>query len=203
MSILENLERVLQRRHDIEAKLSTSASLSPDELTQLSRELSEMKPVADQAVKVKTMVADREAAVQMIEDADGDEDIIAMAEEEIAMIDAEMPDAESELQLLLLPKDKDDARNAILEVRAGTGGDEAALFAADLFGMYQRLAAKQGWRFEVMEVSEIGIGGYKEATANISGSDVFARLKFDQECIVFNVFLKQKQAGVSIHPLPL
>ena len=179
MSILENLERVLQRRHDIEAKLSTSASLSPDELTQLSRELSEMKPVADQAVKVKTMVADREAAVQMIEDADGDEDIIAMAEEEIAMIDAEMPDAESELQLLLLPKDKDDARNAILEVRAGTGGDEAALFAADLFGMYQRLAAKQGWRFEVMEVSEIGIGGYKEATANISGSDVFARLKFE------------------------
>lgn len=179
MSILENLERVLQRRHDIEAKLSTSASLSTDELTQLSRELSEMKPVADQAMKVKTMVADREAAVQMIEDADGDEDIIAMAEEEIAMIDAEMPDAESELQLLLLPKDKDDARNAILEVRAGTGGDEAALFAADLFGMYQRLAAKQGWRFEVMEVSEIGIGGYKEATANISGSDVFARLKFE------------------------
>ena len=179
MSILANLERVLQRRHDIEAKLSTSASLSPDELTQLSRELSEMKPVADQAMKVKTMVADREAAVQMIEDADGDEDIIAMAEEEIAMIDAEMPDAESELQLLLLPKDKDDARNAILEVRAGTGGDEAALFAADLFGMYQRLAAKQGWRFEVMEVSEIGIGGYKEATANISGSDVFARLKFE------------------------
>ena len=179
MSILENLERVLQRRHDIEAKLSTSASLSPDELTQLSRELSEMKPVADQAMKVKTMVADREAAVQMIEDADGDEDIIAMAEEEIAMIDTEMPDAESELQLLLLPKDKDDARNAILEVRAGTGGDEAALFAADLFGMYQRLAAKQGWRFEVMEVSEIGIGGYKEATANISGSDVFARLKFE------------------------
>ena len=179
MSILENLERVLQRRDDIEAKLSTSASLSPDELTKLSRELSEMKPVADQAMKVKTMVADREAAQQMIEDADGDQDIIAMAEEEIAMIDAEMPDAESELQLLLLPKDKDDARNAILEVRAGTGGDEAALFAADLFGMYQRLAAKHGWRFEVMEVSDIGIGGYKEATANISGSDVFARLKFE------------------------
>ena len=179
MSILENLERVLQRRADIEAKLSTSATLSPDELTQLSRELSEMKPVADQAMKVKAMVEDREAAQQMLEDADGDQDIITMAEEEIAMIDAEMPEAEAELQLLLLPKDKDDARNAILEVRAGTGGDEAALFAADLFGMYQRLASKHGWRFEVMEVSEIGIGGYKEATANISGSDVFARLKFE------------------------
>jgi peptide chain release factor 1 len=179
MSIHKNLERVLQRRGEIEAKLSASATLSPDELVQLSRELSEIKPVADQAMKLKTMMADREAAQQMIKDADGDQDIIAMAEEEIARIDTEMPGVESELQHLLLPKDKDDARNAILEVRAGTGGDEAALFAADLFGMYQRLATKHGWRFEVMEVSEIGIGGYKEATANISGNDVFARLKFE------------------------
>ena len=179
MSILDNLERVLQRREAIENKLSESATLSPEELTQLSRELSEMKPVAEQAEKVKTMINDRVSAQQMIEDADGDQDIIDMAEEEISLIDVEMPEAESTLQLLLLPKDKDDARNAILEVRAGTGGDEAALFAADLFGMYQRLAGKHGWRFEVMEVSEIGIGGYKEATANISGSDVFARLKFE------------------------
>merc|ERR1711965_1412 len=81
--------------------------------------------------------------------------------------------------LLLLPRDKGDARNVILEVRAGTGGDEAALFAADLFGMYQRFAARHGWRFEGMETSETGIGGYKEATANIAGSDVFARLKFE------------------------
>ena len=81
--------------------------------------------------------------------------------------------------MLLLPKDSDDSRNAILEVRAGTGGDEAALFGSDLFAMYQRFAAQQGWRFEVMEISETGIGGYKEATANISGQDVFARLKYE------------------------
>ena len=81
--------------------------------------------------------------------------------------------------MLLLPRDKDDSRNAILEVRAGTGGDEAALFASDLFGMYQRFAARHGWRFEVMEVSDTGIGGYKEAAATISGADVFARLKFE------------------------
>jgi peptide chain release factor 1 len=83
------------------------------------------------------------------------------------------------LKLLLLPKDTDDARNAIVEVRAGTGGEEAALFACDLFGMYQRFAVKYGWRFEVMDISETGIGGYKEATANVSGQDVFARLKFE------------------------
>ena len=102
-----------------------------------------------------------------------------MAQQEIEDIDAQLPDAQKTLQLLLLPRDKDDARNAILEVRAGTGGDEAALFAADLFSMYQRFAARLGWRFEVMEISETGIGGYKEATATIAGSDVFARLKFE------------------------
>ena len=179
MSLYNNLERVLSRRADIEHKLSDSANLSTDELTQLSRELSEMKPLAEQSQKVKTMAEDMTAAKQMIEDADGDAEIIAMAQEEIDLIEASLPDAEAELQLLLLPKDKDDARNAILEVRAGTGGDEAALFAADLFNMYQRYAQKNGWRFEVMEVSDIGIGGYKEATATINGADVFARLKFE------------------------
>ena len=161
-----------------------------------------MKPVADQAVKVKTMVADREAAVQMIEDADGDEDIIAMAEEEIAMIDVKCQMQRVSFSFFCCQKIK-----TMPEMRFWKS--EPALVVTKLRCLqlipleYQRLAAKQGWRFEVMEVSEIGIGGYKEATANISGSDVFARLKFNQECIVFNVFLKQKQAGVSIHPLPL
>ena len=80
---------------------------------------------------------------------------------------------------MLLPRDTDDSRNAILEVRAGTGGEEAALFASDLFGMYQRFASRFGWRFEIMEISETGIGGYKEATATISGQDVFAKMKFE------------------------
>jgi len=92
-----------------------------------------------------------------------------MAQAEADLLKEQLPDAQTALQLLLLPKDKDDSRNAILEVRAGTGGDEAALFASNLFSMYQRFAAKHGWKFEVMEVSETGIGGYKEATATISG----------------------------------
>jgi peptide chain release factor 1 len=102
-----------------------------------------------------------------------------MARLEMLELQAQIPDEQQKLQLLLLPKDRDDSRNAILEVRAGTGGDEAALFASDLFGMYQRFSSKYGWKFEVMEVSETGIGGYKEATATITGSDVFARLKFE------------------------
>ena len=118
-------------------------------------------------------------AVMLLGEAGDDAEMAEMAQQEIEDIDAQLPDAQKTLQLLLLPRDKDDARNAILEVRAGTGGDEAALFAADLFSMYQRFAARLGWRFEVMEISETGIGGYREATATIAGSDVFARLKFE------------------------
>ena len=90
-----------------------------------------------------------------------------------------LPGLEQQVKLALLPKDADDQRNAILEVRAGTGGEEAALFAADLFRMYQRYAALRGWRFEILDLSETGLGGFKEATALISGRDVFARLKFE------------------------
>ena len=115
----------------------------------------------------------------MVAEAAGDDEMQAMAEAEVALLKDRIPVENERLQLLLLPTDKDDSRNAILEVRAGTGGDEAALFGANLFSMYQRFAAKNGWRFEVMEVSETGIGGYKEAAATISGTDVFARLKFE------------------------
>src|SRR5207244_6748562 len=90
-----------------------------------------------------------------------------------------LPGLEQRIKLALLPKDADDQRNAILEVRAGTGGDEAALFAAELFRMYQRYAALRGWRFEILDLSETGLGGFKEATASISGRDVLVRLKFE------------------------
>ena len=132
----------------------------------------------------------------MVDEAGDDAEMAEMARNELEELSGQLPAEQDELQLLLLPKDKDDSRNAILEVRAGTGGDEAALFAADLFAMYQRFAAKHSWKFEVMEVSETGIGGYKEATATIAGSDVFARLKFESGCIGFNVFPKRKPGRI-------
>ena len=128
---------------------------------------------------MRSLESELQDALTMIAEAAGDQEMQAMAEAEVALLKDQIPGEKERLQLLLLPKDKDDSRNAILEVRAGTGGDEAALFGANLFSMYQRFAAKNGWRFEVMEVSETGIGGYKEATATISGTDVFARLKFE------------------------
>jgi peptide chain release factor 1 len=138
-----------------------------------------LRPVCDQIELVRQLEGELEDALTMVAEAAGDVEIQAMAEAEVTLLKDKIPAEKEQLQLLLLPKDKDDSRNAILEVRAGTGGDEAALFGANLFGMYQRFAAKNGWRFEVMEVSETGIGGYKEATATISGTDVFARLKFE------------------------
>ena len=179
MSIDSSMDKMLQRRQEVEAQLSRSAELSNKQLADFSRELSELRPVCDQIELVRQLESELEDALTMVAEADGDVELQAMAEAEITLLKDKIPAEKEQLQLLLLPKDKDDSRNAILEVRAGTGGDEAALFGANLFGMYQRFAAKNGWRFEVMEVSETGIGGYKEATATISGTDVFARLKFE------------------------
>ena len=179
MSIDSSMDKMLQRRQEVEAQLSRSAELSNKQLADFSRELSELRPVCDQIELVRQLEGELEDALTMVAEAVGDVEIQAMAEAEVTLLKDKIPAEKEQLQLLLLPKDKDDSRNAILEVRAGTGGDEAALFGANLFGMYQRLAAKNGWRFEVMEVSETGIGGYKEATATISGTDVFARLKFE------------------------
>jgi peptide chain release factor 1 len=179
MSLDSSMQKVLARRQDVEARLADSAHLTNSDLAQFSRELADLRPVCDQielVLRIQTELAD---ARTMVAEAGDDAEMQAMAQGEVDMLQAKLPDEQEKLQLLLLPKDKDDSRNAILEVRAGTGGDEAALFAADLFSMYQRLAAKHGWRFEVMEVSETGIGGYKEATATIAGHDVFARLKFE------------------------
>jgi peptide chain release factor 1 len=116
---------------------------------------------------------------QMMTDPDADPEMKALAEEEFYALKERLPVLEREVQISLLPKDEADEKNAILEVRAGTGGDEAALFAAELFRMYERYAALHGWRFEVMDVSDTGIGGVKEASAAITGRNVFARLKFE------------------------
>ena len=179
MSIDSSMDKVLERRQEVETQLSRSAELSSKALADFSRELSELRPVCEQIELVRALESELKDAITMVAEAAGDDEMQAMAEAEVALLKDRIPVENERLQLLLLPKDKDDSRNAILEVRAGTGGDEAALFGANLFSMYQRFAAKNGWRFEVMEVSETGIGGYKEATATISGTDVFARLKFE------------------------
>ena len=178
MSLEKNISRLLSRKDEIEDRL-VSSSLSPSELMNLSKELAEIRPVVEQAVKLQKLKTELDDSLTLLKEPEADLDMKSLAEEEIKEIRPKIIEEEHMLKLLLLPKDKDDSRNAILEIRAGTGGEEAALFGADLFGMYQKFASEQGWRFEIMEISETGIGGYKEAAANISGQEVFAKLKFE------------------------
>ena len=178
MSLEKNISRLLSRKDEIEDRL-VSSSLRPSELMNLSKELAEIRPVVEQAVKLQKLKTELDDLLTLLKDPEADLDMKSLAEEEIKEIRPKIIEEEHMLKLLLLPKDKDDSRNAILEIRAGTGGEEAALFGADLFGMYQKFASEQGWRFEIMEISETGIGGYKEAAANISGQEVFAKLKFE------------------------
>jgi len=170
------LDQVIDRFDQVEARLS--ASTDSTEIVRLSKEHAELKKVADKARELKNARSEMAEAETIIEDST-DRDMTALAEEERQRLKKAIPALERELQLLLLPKDRDDEASIILEIRAGTGGDEAALFAGDLFSMYQRYASLRGWRMEVVDTSESEIGGYKEIIASIDGAGVFGRMKFE------------------------
>jgi peptide chain release factor 1 len=169
------LDQVLDRFREIEARMG--AATDGSEIVRLSKEHAELKPVAE---AVESLARVRAEAPELEEMARaGDPEMAALARDELDALNARLPDLERQVALLLAPKDKDENASAILEVRAGTGGDEAALFAGDLFRMYQRSAQTRGWRVEIDSVSEGEVGGYKEIIASITGDGVFGRLKFE------------------------
>jgi peptide chain release factor 1 len=173
------LDQVLERHGGLSARLAGSAELKPTEVVKLSKEYAELSAVVATIEEWKNARLEVENLEGLIAAPDEDEEVKAMAAAELTAARARVPELEDHIKLALLPKDEADERNAILEVRAGTGGDEAGLFAADLFRMYQRYADLHGWKFEVMETSESDVGGFKDATGLISGAGVFARLKFE------------------------
>jgi len=179
MDISATLDRVLTRYADLGKALEAGPGRDARQYGQMSKEYSDMGPVvaAIEALKKSQKEIDDLAAIMA--DKGADKEMREMAEAEHRELNGKLPVLERQVQLMLLPKDEADARNAILEVRAGTGGDEAALFAAELFRMYQRYADLKGWKFDVLSVNDTGLGGIKEATANILGRNVFARLKFE------------------------
>jgi peptide chain release factor 1 len=170
------IAQIEARRDELQAQMATG-DLPSDRFVAVSKEYAELEPVARAASEVQRLRTELETLAQMEED--GDADMRAMAREEIESIRATLPDAERALALSLLPRDAADERAAMLEIRAGTGGDEAALFAGDLFRMYQRYAESQGWRVELISASSSDSGGFKEAIASVEGKGVFARLKFE------------------------
>ncbi len=145
------------------------------DIAALGREYAELRPVVEQVRAYQGLLADLEEAEAML----SDPDMKALAEDEIPILKAKIPEAEEALQLALLPKDAADNGSAILEIRPGTGGDEAGLFAGDLLRMYQRYCELKGWKFDIIELQEGELGGVKSVTANVQGSGVFARLKFE------------------------
>lgn len=170
---LDTLEQIRSRFQFLEAKMAGGAEAG--EIADLAREYSELKPVVEEIEAYRELLAAEEEAQAMLDDPEMRE----LAEEELARVKGTLPELEGRLRLALLPKDAADARPAIIEIRPGTGGEEAALFAGDLLRMYQRYAETKGWKFNVIELAETELGGIKEVVANVTGDGVFARLKFE------------------------
>ena len=177
MSFIDNLDKILLRHQDLSDKLSSN--ISGEEFIKASKEFAELSPIIESIVKYKKAMKEIEDLKELSNDNSLDSEMKDLALNELSENESALPEIERELRIKLLPKDAADEKNAIIELRAGTGGEEAALFAASLFGMYQRYAESKKWKFEILSIAETGIGGYKEASASISGTGVFARLKFE------------------------
>ena len=170
----ERLDQITHRFAELEARMA-SGTLEGDAFVQASRDYAELEPVAKIAAQVKAMRAELPDLEAML----SDPEMKAMAEEELASIREALPEAERQLAVAMLPRDSADAKPALLEILAGTGGDEAALFAGDLYRMYERYAAERGWKVEPVSMSASEVGGFKEIVANVTGTGVFAKLKFE------------------------
>ncbi|WP_066701666.1 peptide chain release factor 1 [Celeribacter ethanolicus] len=167
----DRLQQILQRFEFLEASMAQGTG----DIVALGREYAGLRPVVEQIRAYQRLAGDIAEAEAML----ADPEMRALAEEELPGLKARLPEAEAALQIALLPKDAADTGSAILEIRPGTGGDEASLFAGDLLRMYQRYAEAKGWRFDIIELAETELGGIKEVIANVEGEGVFARMKFE------------------------
>lgn len=170
------LGAILARREELEALLSAA---SAETYAELAREYAELAPIAGRIEEWQRLRAERDELRRLAADATSEPEMRALAEDELRGVEQRLAALEREIRLALLPKDAFDEKSAIVEIRAGTGGEEAALFAADLLRMYQRYAQKQGWRFELLSVSETELGGIREAVALVAGRGAYARLKYE------------------------
>lgn len=175
MSFVENLTKITKKHQEIALKLNDVENLGREEFIKFSKEYSDLAPVIEIINSYLGALEYAKDLEEMLKDPEMKE----LAETELLELKTSLPQLERTVKLALLPKDKDDDKNAIIEIRAGTGGDEAALFAGVLFRMYQRFAESKGWKFEIMSFSDTGIGGVKEASALISGKSVFAKVKYE------------------------
>ena len=178
MSFMQKLEGIVAKHAELEKKLGDPSALG-QEYAKISKEHSDMGPIVELINVYKKNTQDIADITEMLAAGGLDKDMKDMLDQEKFDLEHKIPQIEEEIKLSLIPKDAADEKNAILEVRAGTGGEEAALFAQRLFAMYQKYAEKNRWKFEILSISDTGLGGYKDASATITGRNVFARLKFE------------------------
>jgi peptide chain release factor 1 len=178
MSWTDNIDRVVDRHTELSDRMA-AGGLDAEAFQAMSMEYAELSPIVEKALAYRAALNERADLAALAEDMEGDAEMRTLAREELSDLESRLPELEQELKLLLLPSDDADRRNCILEIRAGTGGDEAALFAGDLVEMYKRYCGLKGWRFEIMDASETEIGGYNQLTAEVSGPGAFGRLKFE------------------------
>jgi peptide chain release factor 1 len=175
----QRIAEVERRAAELEQRLADPAlARAPGELARLAKQLGALRPLLDAGRRYRATLADLTGAREML--AESDDELRALAEAEVPALEERRAALEREIRLLLVPVDPTDAKSAILEIRAGTGGEEAALFAADLFRMYTRYAEPRGWKVELLSISESGTGGLREVIAGVSGKDVFGRLKYEK-----------------------
>ena len=172
------VEQIVRRFSELESELAEAAA-DGEAMVRLAKEYAELTPIARQAQALQAVWRERDDLLELAADPESGEEMRGLAETELAEIKERLEARETALQLLLLPKDAADEKSAILEIRAGTGGDEAALFAGDLLRMYQRYAEQHGWKLELINISETDLGGIREVVANVTGRGAFARLKYE------------------------
>jgi len=175
----DRLHQLITRHEELEHLMAQAGQISSEDYIAISKEYSDLSPVVKASKDYLAMASEMADLEEIMSDKEGDPEMKELAEMELPDLKKALPALERDVEIMLLPKDVDDDKNALLEIRAGTGGDEAALFAGDLFRMYQRYALLEGWKFDVVSSSSSDVGGFKEVIISVSGKGVFAKLKYE------------------------
>ncbi len=200
--MFDQLENVEKRFNEISMEMARrGVAANPDRYRKLTMEFRGLEEVVNTYREFRNIVKGLEEAGEIIRDSN-DAELVEIAREEQAELQQKEARLAEKLQYLLIPKDPNDSKNTVVEIRAGAGGEEAALFAADLYRMYTRYSESKGWQAELLSAKPTGIGGFKEVIFSVGGSDVYGNLKYESGCTAFSVFRRPNPADASTHPLP-
>ena len=195
---LEKVKEIITKHDALEKELS-SGDIDPKLFAKKSKEYSNLGSIIKIAKEYLNFENEKKDLENLLQDKSNDQDMIDLAEKDLNELFKKKEKFENDLKIFLLPKDEDDNKNAIVEIRAGTGGLEASLFCADLFKMYEKVCSKKKWRLEIINISKSEAGGFKEVIFSVNGNDIYSYLKYESEYIEFKEYLRQKLKEEFIH----